>query len=240
MHRLFQQFVDRLTVARDAQSLGEAMSDAAAALHLSCFAYLSVPRPQASSPQLISNYPVEWTQYYLRRHFERFDPVILRALSQPEPFNWGIGIEHTGLSKEQLDLLAEAARFGIRHGFTVPIHDDSGPIAAVTFAVDERRPSFERCINEHARVLQLMAICFHAHARRKLFAERLTLGASLSPREYQCLEWAAQGKSAWETGRILGISRYTVAFYLENAKEKLGVRTIVQAAMRLAAAKREQ
>jgi DNA-binding CsgD family transcriptional regulator len=54
------------------------------------------------------------------------------------------------------------------------------------------------------------------------------------------LEWAAEGKSAWEIGHILGISRYTVAYYLENAKEKLGVRTIVQAATRLAAAKGEE
>jgi LuxR family transcriptional activator of conjugal transfer of Ti plasmids len=237
MHRLFQRFVDRLSTAGDASSLGEAMSEAAAALHLSCFAYLSVPRPRSSSPQLISNYPVEWTQHYLRRHYERFDPVILRALGQPEPFNWGVDIKQTGSLKEQIDLLDEAARFGIRHGFTVPIHDDSGPIAAVTFAVDERRPSFERCINENARVLQLMAIYFHAHARRKLCQERSTHGVPLSPREYECLEWAAQGKSAWEIGQILGISRYTVASYIENAKEKLGVRTIVQAAMRLAAAK---
>ena len=64
--------------------------------------------------------------------------------------------------------------------------------------------------------------------------------ALLSPRELECLEWAAQGKSAWEIGRILGISRHTVASYLDNAKEKLGVRTIVQAATRLAAAKIEK
>jgi hypothetical protein len=50
----------------------------------------------------------------------------------------GLGVEHTASPKQQQDLLAEAARFGIRHGFTVPIHNNSGPIAAVTFAVDER------------------------------------------------------------------------------------------------------
>jgi DNA-binding CsgD family transcriptional regulator len=62
-------------------------------------------------------------------------------------------------------------------------------------------------------------------------------GVSLSAREFECLEWAAQGKSAWEIGRILNISRHTVATYLENAKSKLGVRTVVQAVARLAAFK---
>jgi DNA-binding CsgD family transcriptional regulator len=50
---------------------------------------------------------------------------------------------------------------------------------------------------------------------------------------------AARGKSAWDIGRILGISHHTAISYLNNAKAKLGVRTVVQAA-RVAAAKREQ
>ena len=82
-----------------------------------------------------------------------------------------------------------------------------------------------------------MALYFHAHARRKLAADRVVDGAALSPREFECLEWAAQGKSAWEIGRILGISRRTVAFHLDNAKMKLNVRTVCQAVARLSASK---
>jgi LuxR family transcriptional activator of conjugal transfer of Ti plasmids len=237
MHRIFQRFVEELANASDNGSFAAAMSHAASALDLSCFAYLSVTRIKTTPPQLLSNYPLSWTEHYLRSHYELIDPVILRALHQPEPFRWGLEIEHAASSKQQQELFAEAAKFGIRHGFTIPIHNNSGPIAAVTFAVDERRPPFERCINEHARVLQLMAIYFHAHVRRKLDSDRAIHGLFLSPREFECLEWAAQGKSAWEIGRILGISRHTVAFYLGNAKEKLGVRTIVQAATRLVAEK---
>jgi DNA-binding CsgD family transcriptional regulator len=136
-------------------------------------------------------------------------------------------------TKQQRELYEEAAQFGIRNGFTIPIHDNQGLVAAVTFAADERRPQFDRSIKEHARVLQFMAIYFHAHARRKLAPDRVVGGVSLSPREFECLNWAAQGKSAWETGRILGISRHTVATYLENVKAKLGVRTTVQAVARL-------
>lgn len=176
----------------------------------------------------------------MHSHYERLDPVIAQALQNPEPFRWGLGITARQLSSAQHDLFSEASEFGIRFGFTVPIHDGHGPIAALTFATDEKRPQFESCINAHARVLQLMALYFHAHVRRKLSVDRKFGEALLSPRELECLEWAAEGKSAWEIGRILGISRHTVASYLENAKEKLGVRTIVQAATRLAAAKGEE
>jgi LuxR family transcriptional regulator, activator of conjugal transfer of Ti plasmids len=240
MHRPFQRFVERLTAASDTKALAEAMSEAAAALNLPSFAYLTIARRWASQPRLISNYPAEWTQHYLRHRYERFDPIILHALSQPEPFGWGLEIEQPPTSKRQQQLLAEAATFGIRHGFTVPIHNESGPVAALTFAVDERSASFERRIQEYMRVLQLMAIYFHSHAWRKLSPDRHIDGVSLTSREYECLEWAAQGKSTWEIGRILGISRNTVASYLESTKEKLGVRTIVQAAIRLASAKGRQ
>src|SRR5882672_12215285 len=236
MHRIFQNFIDRLSSASNSDALRDAMSQAAAGLDLSCFAYLSMPDKTGGQAGLISNYPSAWTTQYLQRHYERFDPVITRALGHPEPFEWGLGVGSLAPSKSQ-ELLEEAARFGIRYGFTIPIHNDSGPVAAVTFAADERRPQFERTISEHARVLQLMAMYFHAHAQRRIGSNRPVADASLSPREAECLEWAAQGKSAWEIGTILGISRHTVATYLENAKTKLGVRTIVQAVARVTASK---
>jgi LuxR family transcriptional activator of conjugal transfer of Ti plasmids len=119
----------------------------------------------------------------------------------------------------------------------VPIHDGRGSIAAVTFATDQRWAHFQRKCEENARVLQLMAMYFHAQVRRKLVSTRTFDGVTLSPREFECLEWAAQGKSAWEIGQILSISRHTVTTYLENAKLKLGVRTVIQAVARLAASK---
>ncbi len=236
MHRIFQNFIDRLSSASNSDALRDAMSQAAAGLDLSCFAYLSMPDKTGGRAGFISNYPSAWTTHYFQRHYERFDPVIIRALGHPEPFEWGLGFGSLAPFKSQ-ELFEEAARFGIRYGFTIPIHSDNGPVAAVTFAADERRPQFERTISEHARVLQLMAMYFHAHAQRRIGSNRPIAGASLSPREAECLDWAAQGKSAWEIGTILGISRHTVATYLENAKTKLGVRTIVQAVARVTASK---
>jgi len=47
----------------------------------------------------------------------------------------------------------------------------------------------------------------------------------LSERERDCLRWAAEGKTSWETARILDISEHTVNFHVKNACRKLGVRT---------------
>ncbi len=35
------------------------------------------------------------------------------------------------------------------------------------------------------------------------------------------LSWAARGKTAWETGRILGLSERNVRWHLEEAQRKL-------------------
>lgn len=237
MDRVFQSFIEGLSSSIGATDLRDALTHAAAALDLHCFAYLSLPYRRGDKPQLISTYPLTWTDHYLQSRYERFDPVIIEALISSAPFQWGPGVTPGSLSTLQRTLLDEAAQFGIRYGFTVPIHNSSGPIAAVTFATDERRPAFERCIECNKHVLQLMAMYFHAHARRKLAPKCVVDGVLLSPRELECLEWAARGKSAWEIGQILNISRRTAAFHLDNAKAKLSVRTVCQAVVRLAASK---
>jgi len=47
----------------------------------------------------------------------------------------------------------------------------------------------------------------------------------LTPRERECLVWAARGKTAWETSRILNNSESAVKKHLASAAEKLGART---------------
>jgi|SRR5882757_7640569 len=238
MHRIFQTFIDRLSESSDVVTLRAGMVEIATALDLHCFAYLALPQRPGGMPQQITTYPPAWAEHYLRNHYERLDPVVVQALGGTEPFEWGLELGQVVKSKAQRKLLDEAAEFGIRCGFTVPIHDGHGPIAAVTFAAnDHHTAKFRQRVKEHQRVLQLVAMYFHAHARRQLIPNRKVDGVQLSPRELECLEWAAEGKSAWEVGRILGISRHTAAFYLDNAKAKLGVRTIVQAATRLAASR---
>src|SRR5258708_30206433 len=145
MHRIFQAFIDHLAESSDVETLRAGMADAAAALDLNCFAYLSMPAQTGSEPQVISTYPASWTAHYLRNHYERLDPVIAEALQTAQPFRWGVDFPSKFSSMAQQRLFDEASQFGIRFGFTVPIHDGRGPIAAMTFAVDHRRPQFETC-----------------------------------------------------------------------------------------------
>lgn len=57
----------------------------------------------------------------------------------------------------------------------------------------------------------------------------------LREREVETLTWAARGKTFWEIGEIMGLSKRTVEFHLENARRKLGVATRTQALIKAVA-----
>jgi DNA-binding NarL/FixJ family response regulator len=67
-------------------------------------------------------------------------------------------------------------------------------------------------------------------ARNTLWPRQIDLGE----RERQTLTWAARGKTFAEIGEILGVSRRTVEFHLDNARRKLGVPTRTQALIKAA------
>lgn len=67
-------------------------------------------------------------------------------------------------------------------------------------------------------------------ARTAVWPKRI----GLREREVETLTWAARGKTFWEIGEILGLSKRTVEFHLESARRKLGVATRTQALIKAA------
>ncbi len=128
----------------------------------------------------------------MQSRYELIDPVIARALRTAEPFKWGPEIASDQTSPAQKQLLDEAAQFGIGVGFTVQFT----MVAALLGCHDIRDPRskfiFSRIVFRSRLVFyQLMAMYFHAHVRRALKSEPALGGVRLSPREFECLEWAA-------------------------------------------------
>ena len=54
----------------------------------------------------------------------------------------------------------------------------------------------------------------------------------LNEREIQVLTWAARGKTSQEIAQILDLSKRTVDFHMDNARDKMGVSTRIQAAIK--------
>ncbi|CDX38753.1 LuxR family transcriptional regulator [Mesorhizobium sp. SOD10] len=237
MQFVFETFLEQLSESVDETDFRDAMARAAAAFDLVKFAYLCLPPRAPGKPRLISNYPQRWTAHYLSNHYHAIDPVIARAQGCQCPFLWGLHYSRTGLSDFEQKLFDEAAAFGIRCGLTIPILDKRGNVAAMSFAADGLSPALLRVSERYQEAFRFMATCFHICVRRKLSADRVVNGVQLTPREYECLEWAAQGKSARDIASIVGIRRRTASFHLENARKKLGLRTRMQAVAQFSAAR---
>ena len=67
-------------------------------------------------------------------------------------------------------------------------------------------------------------------ARNKVWPKLI----DLNDREVETLTWAARGKTSSEIAQILGLSKRTVDFHIDNAREKLGAATRVEAAIKAA------
>ena len=58
----------------------------------------------------------------------------------------------------------------------------------------------------------------------------------LSEREVEVLAWSARGKTSGEIATILGLSKRTVDFHIDNARQKLGVATRIEAVVKASSA----
>ena len=120
--------------------------------------------------------------------------------------------------------MGEAAEFGLRDGYTVPLITIEGRQGGVSFAGQrlELAP-------EHRGMLTLIAS--YAFGRALLVQDRLSGSDSyrFSPREVETLQWAAEGKTDWEIGELMGISERGVDSHLRALRGKLGAQNRAQA-----------
>lgn len=57
----------------------------------------------------------------------------------------------------------------------------------------------------------------------------------LNDREVEVLTWVARGKTSMEIARILGLTKRTIDFHIDNARDKLGTATRTEAVIKAAA-----
>ena len=174
-----------------------------------------VDRPK---PAIALNYPIYWQNYYVEHNYRYIDPVVIYAPFIAGPFLWDRLAIRYDLNRKQLQLLNEAREAGLKNGITVPLHGPSGKVAVVSFAsqFDDANPK--------AQISRLNALASHFHVVFTNLAHGLQSNAKavdLSPREKDCLNWVAHGKTSWEIGVILDINRNTVDFHIKNAMNKL-------------------
>lgn len=192
---------------------------------LSSFCMASMPDPggRAVEDLVIANWHPEWYRRYVENDYINADPVAAMFHTAREPFTWREArAARTGARADAVN--EEAAAFGLRIGFCVPIVTFSGDVVAVSFGGD--RPELT---DDEQGALHLVAI--YAHNRASTLISRPQDGdlPALTPRERECLQWTSVGKTSWEIAQILSISQHTADWYIASATRKLKAVNRIQA-----------
>lgn len=195
----------------------------------------SMVRPQTI---IISGYPSDWWTHYQERGYMSIDPVVQHTTSgQALPLIWDdinpAAYPESGLVR---NFMKEAADFGLASGISFPVHGQHGENAVLSFTSNQPHTLSRPRIIEAMPYGQLLASYVHEAARRVFNSGSVMLDRPiLTERETECLLWAAEGKTSWDTAQILDISERTVQFHLRNAAHKLNVSNRAQAVARAVA-----
>ena len=187
-----------------------------------------VPKPGMGLDQayLRSNYPGDWRSFYDAEGLVHVDPTVAHCVAHSTSLIWSPGLFRS--SKQQV-MYEEASGYGLKSGITLPMHGPWGELGILCF-VNDAKPSkrFDRDVSHVLPELSLLRdMAFQSgvdFALMSVAPEAVSVPAplpKLTAREMACLQWIKEGKTSWETGRILGISESTVNFHVASFNRKL-------------------
>jgi LuxR family transcriptional regulator, quorum-sensing system regulator BjaR1 len=223
------EYIESLKTMSDPFQIRQAFEAQLAEIGVTNFAIVENSRISSTFERGIieDRMPAEWKQHYLEKKIVERDPTMIEAMNSTEPFLWSEVYAKYRNDKKLRRVYEEASEFKLNEGISVPIFGPKGYAALMTLAgayVD---------VQPKTRILvHMMALYTHNHLVRMVRTSQLAKRNEtrpLTPREVECLRWAADGKSDWEIGEILKIKETVAHEYIENAKRKFGVPTRVQA-----------
>jgi DNA-binding CsgD family transcriptional regulator len=170
----------------------------------------------------------EWADLFIEQKYYLDDPVLLTCQRTNIAFPWQ---EMQGLipfTKRHERVIREAARHGLRNGFTLPVGVIGEPPGCCSFVTGKARlPS--RARRRAASLIGAEAFC---QARRLSgYPARARYPPRLSRRKLECLRYLALGKTDGEIAIILGLSHATIRTYMTLLRRDFDVVSRAQLAV---------
>ncbi|WP_288131310.1 LuxR family transcriptional regulator [Microbulbifer sp.] len=179
-----------------------------------------LPRsPLAKDPLIFGNYPESWINHYFEHGYVHIDPVIPHCSDHVTPYIW----PSRNCSQQKAatrKFFGEARSFRLLSGITFPLHGPGTCRGLLSVAADEVGAID---LSRWTPDMMLMGSFVHESVIRIRKQNSVAGSNRLTPREQECLTWAAVGKSSWEIGQLLKISERTANFHLYNINKKFGV-----------------
>lgn len=173
----------------------------------------------------LNNYSTHWNNEYEKNRLNTIDPVVAHCNHSMLPVLWSEELFST--APWLWDALEQQ---GMQHGWSQPIHDEEIGLFSTVSLARSHCPVSAWELYENLGFCVYIGRHFH-----ELVAQTLPKAPAkpsmphLSPREVDVLKLAADGKTAYESARILNLSARTINFHVQEAIRKLGVNNKVSA-----------
>ena len=169
----------------------------------------------------------EWLKCYDESDFRRKDPIPSRTMAHGSLLTWKDAEHIAPNSPANEEFFAAMRRFGLVHGFGLPLF---GPRSRNAYASID----FDKPITEvgKKRLGIVRAVSQSAHQRVCVLLEAELDKVELSEREREVLEWIVRGKSLSVIAEILGLSPDTVKTYARRIYAKLGANDRIAAVIK--------
>ncbi|TKI02504.1 autoinducer binding domain-containing protein [Martelella alba] len=178
------------------------------------YAYMRLNK-HGQNVKLISTYPKQWLDVYLKGKYYNFDPVVQEAKLKVSPFLWNGGCV------ESNEIFEEARKYSILHGICFVAHRSDGYFSVFSICNRDNKDKFIKNIKEKESTIQMLLLkCFEediASETEKNCSINLTL------RESEILKWLSMGKTYYEISMICSITERTVRFHVTSILNKLNV-----------------
>lgn len=223
------EFIERLDSLISVQDVIDEMSKSFSQFGFENFIVTGLPniRERFDQVVLLKKWPMGWFEIYAREDYVRADPIIRLCRSTVQPFEWSEAPFDRAKEPRAAEVMDRATDFRMKNGFCLPIHGINGYEACFSMSgVDLDLSSRTK------PALHLMAMYAFERARKLLAPPPQRSASLLTPREREALMWAAAGKSAADTGDILGITERTVTAHIVSACQKLDAVNKTQAVVR--------
>jgi DNA-binding CsgD family transcriptional regulator len=172
--------------------------------------------------RLITTYSRDWQDHYFNMSYQNKDPIIRVGQQSYCPIDWSALKDRCDETKK---MFGEAREFGLSdRGVVIPMRGHLGEITLISVTSNLGDAEWVKYLSAYKSEMVNFAFCLHGSIL-SLSANTGEEQARLTAREKQVLQWAAFGKTSWETAMILGLSERTIETYVAKAMAKLEAST---------------
>jgi LuxR family transcriptional regulator, quorum-sensing system regulator BjaR1 len=217
----FIEDLDRLTTP---EAVMDAMERSLSFFGFENFIMTCLPRPRERFEHavLMRKWPDGWFEIYTSEDYVRH-----HCRNTVQPFEWQDAPIYANAGPRALEVMNRAVDYGMKQGFCLPVHGINGYEACLSMSGTSLDLS-----PRTKPALHLMSMYAFERIRAHVVPVSDKHVKTLTSREREMLVWAAAGKSAADTGDILGITERTVTAHIVSACQKLEATNKTQAVAR--------